>query len=145
MTKLGRRDFVNYLLGLGGISALTAAVYPIGRFLVPPPIREAEPNSLKVGTLDDFPVNSSKIVRFGRQPVILIRDGDENMRALTATCTHLDCIVQFSSERQQIVCACHNGIYDLTGKNVSGPPPKPLTEFSVKIIDKEIIISQNRA
>ncbi|MCF7801754.1 MAG: Rieske 2Fe-2S domain-containing protein [Candidatus Marinimicrobia bacterium] len=145
MTKIGRRDFVNYLLGFGGISAIAAIFYPIGRYLVPPPIREAEPTTLKVGSIDEFPANSSKIVRFGRKPVILIRDSGENIHALTATCTHLDCIVQFSEDRQQIICACHNGVYDLTGKNVSGPPPKPLTEFAVKVIDKEIVISQMKA
>ncbi len=140
--KVGRRKFVNYLLGFGGLGALASIFYPIGRYLIPPPLREATPTSLKVGSIDDFAVNTYKIVRFGRKPVIILRDGDDKVHALSATCTHLQCIVQFSKERQQIICACHNGVYDLAGKNISGPPPRPLEEFIVKIIDKEIVISE---
>ena len=49
-----------------------------------------------------------------------------NYRALSATCTHLGCIVQYRSDLQEIWCACHNGLYDLNGRNISGPPPRPL-------------------
>ncbi len=41
-----------------------------------------------------------------------------------------------------IWCACHNGRYDLTGKNVSGPPPRPLEEFHVNVRGDEIIVSR---
>jgi Rieske Fe-S protein len=43
---------------------------------------------------------------------------------------------------QQIWCACHNGLYDINGQNISGPPPRPLDEFVVKIINNEITVSK---
>ena len=73
--------------------------------------------------------------------MILIQTEKGNFKAFYATCTHLDCIVQYKPDTNQILCACHNGIYDLKGRNVSGPPPKPLDELIVKIIKDEIIIS----
>jgi len=60
---------------------------------------------------------------------------------MEATCTHLDCLVQFKNDTQQIFCACHNGIYDLHGRNVSGPPPKPLKEYVVSVMSDEIRIT----
>jgi Rieske Fe-S protein len=42
----------------------------------------------------------------------------------------------------QIWCACHNGRYDLTGKNVAGPPPRPLEAFDVSVRNDEIMISR---
>ena len=121
--------------------AFSAIIYPIISYLIPPKIAEVKINSLKVGPATEFKNNSSKIVKFGRTPVILIRNKEGEFKALEATCTHLDCLVQFREDTQQIFCACHNGIYDLHGRNISGPPPKPLKEYVVNIIDDEIRIT----
>ena len=137
-----RRKFINTLLGIGSIGSLGAIFYPLFAYLIPPKIVEAKVKSAKIGTVSDFPPSSSKIVRFGRKPVIIVRTDQGEFSALEATCTHLDCIVQFKKETNQILCACHNGIYDIKGKNLSGPPPKPLGEFEVTIIDDEIVITQ---
>jgi len=139
-----RRNFLNSLLGIGSFGALSAIIYPIISFLIPPKISEVKVNSLKVGPVAEFKNNSSKIVKFGRTPVILIRSKEGDFKALEATCTHLDCLVQFREETQQILCACHNGIYDLHGRNISGPPPKPLRKYVVDITNDEIrITSEN--
>jgi len=142
--KYGRREFINSMLGLGGVGGLASVLYPVFQFLIPPKVTEAHVSSLKVGTIDEFPINSSKIVRFGRVPVILIRQDQDTFKALEATCTHLDCIVQYNQARKQIICACHNGVYDLNGKNISGPPPKPLSTYTVSIIDDQVMITEEK-
>jgi Rieske Fe-S protein len=48
-------------------------------------------------------------------------------------CTHLECTVQFKSDTSQIWCACHNGLYDLSGNVISGPPPRALERFTVNL------------
>ena len=136
-----RRNFINSLLGIGSLGAFTSIIYPIVSFLIPPKIADVKINSLKVGPVAEFKNNSSKIVKFGRTPVILIRTKDGKFKAMEATCTHLDCLVQFKEDTQQIFCACHNGIYDLQGRNVSGPPPKPLKQYDVNITNDEIRIT----
>ncbi len=52
-----------------------------------------------------------------------------------------NCIVQYKQDTKQIWCACHNGVYDLNGRNISGPPPKPLENYDVKVVKDEIIIT----
>ena len=138
---INRRKFIDVLLGLGGLGGLIAIVYPAFSFLKPPKSAEGTVNSVKAGIASEFPANSSKIVKFGRKPVILVKLENNEFRAFSATCTHLDCIVQYRIDTKQIFCACHNGIYDLKGRNVSGPPPRPLEEFSVKVVQDEIIIT----
>ena len=65
------------------------------------------------------------------------------LHAFTAICTHLACTVQYREEKQDIWCACHNGIYDLNGKNVSGPPPRPLDPYKVQVAaDGKILVSK---
>ncbi len=137
-----RRKFINTLLGIGSLGSLGAIFYPVLSYLVPPKIAEAKVKSLKIGTVENFSPDSSKIVKFGRKPAIIVRTEDGEFRALEATCTNLDCIVQYKKDTKQIFCACHNGIYDLHGRNISGPPPRPLGEFQVNIINDEIVITQ---
>ena len=139
---LDRRKFLNTLLGLGGIGGILSVFYPIFSFLIPPKTTEPKVNSVKAGMNAEFPLNSSKIIKFGRTPVILIKTEDNQYKALSASCTHLDCIVQYKNDTKQIWCACHNGIYDLNGRNISGPPPRPLEEYDVKIIKDEIVITK---
>ncbi len=141
-SSTNRRKFLNILLGSGILGWLGSVIYPVFSFLIPPKNPEAKVNSIKAGIFYDFPVNSSKILKFGRKPVILIRSVSGEFSAFAATCTHLDCIVQYRTDNKQIWCACHNGIYDLKGRNVSGPPPKPLEEFSVNFVNDEIVVSK---
>ncbi len=126
------------LLGtsLGGLVAAT--LYPVARFLSPPEVPEATTNEVDAGPADDpaFADKGFKIVRFGGEPVIVVRVADDDYRAYSATCTHLDCIVQYRKDRQLIWCYCHNGAYDLNGRNVAGPPPRPLTPFVVHLVDR---------
>jgi len=137
-----RRKFINILLGGGLLGWLGSVIYPIISFLNPPKVAEANVASIKAGLEEEFPINSSKILKFGRKPVILIRTNTGNFLAFEATCTHLDCIVQYRTDTKQIWCACHNGVYDLRGRNISGPPPRPLDEFTVNIVSSEIIVSR---
>lgn len=137
-----RRKFLNLIIGGSLLGWLSSVFYPIYSYLKPPKIPEANVSSVKAGVASEFPGNSGKIVKFGRKPVILVKTDAGEFHALTATCTHLDCIVQYKADTRQIWCACHNGIYDLQGRNISGPPPKPLEEFKVDILNDEIIITK---
>lgn len=138
--NITRRRFLDIGVAGGALGSLAAAFYPALRYLMPPEQVEAEPDTLKLGPAKDYAPGSSKLFKFGRKPAILVRDMKGGFHALTATCTHLDCLVQYSREQDGIWCACHNGRYDLSGKNVSGPPPKPLERFEVKVMGDEVVV-----
>jgi Rieske Fe-S protein len=136
-----RRRFLNYLLGTSLVATLGAILYPIFRFMVPPEIVEAQSNSVVAGKVNDIPANSGKIFKFGSKPGIVIKTATGDIKAFSASCTHLDCIVQYDPNQKAITCACHNGKYDLTGKNISGPPPRPLEEFTVNVKGDDITVT----
>ena len=137
-----RRGFLRYLLGGGLVAWLAAVLYPIMAYLKPPQQAEVEVTSVKAGKVSAIEKESGVIVRFGNKPVILIRNAAGEFRAFSATCTHLDCTVQFRKDMGLIWCACHNGRYDLNGRNVAGPPPRPLDEYRVIIQGEDISISK---
>ena len=139
-----RRRVIEYFVGGGLLASLASFLYPVMRYLVPPPVVDLggdEVIAAKVGALKP---NSGQIFRFGNHPGLLILAADGTYRALSATCTHLGCTVQYRSDLREIWCACHNGTYDLNGRNVSGPPPRPLTVFEVHERGDEIVVSRKR-
>ncbi|GAB4363698.1 MAG: Rieske (2Fe-2S) protein [Calditrichia bacterium] len=140
--KKSRRSFINYLLSTSLGAFLTSVLYPIFQYLKPPKIPEAQPANVLAGTLYELKPESAKIIRFGRKPVIVIRTGQGKVLAFSAVCTHLSCIVQYRKDLKHIWCACHNGHYDLTGRNIAGPPPRPLPVFRVDIQAEKIYVSK---
>jgi Rieske Fe-S protein len=139
----GKRDFLKYILGGSLIAWLAAVLYPLVEYLKPPIQPEVEVSTVKFGKVSDFEPGSGHITRFGNKPVIVIRTPSGEFKAFSATCTHLDCTVQYRNDLGIIWCACHNGKYDLTGRNIGGPPPRPLTAYKVTIQEDEVIISKN--
>jgi Rieske Fe-S protein len=141
--KKTRRSFINILFGGSLFAFIGSVVYPIFRFLNPPKdVGEATPNSIFAGTVYELEPNSGKIIKFGRKPVILIRTPSGDLKAFSAICTHLECIVQYRKDFEHIWCACHNGHYNLNGINIAGPPPRPLASFEVNIKEDKIFISK---
>lgn len=134
--ELWSRRAVNWILGIS-VTGLTGSIlYPVVRFMSPPEVPESTTNEVEAGPANDPDLldRGFKIVRFGAEPVILIRLAEGNYRAFAATCTHLDCIVEYQRDKNRIWCNCHNGEFDLTGRNVAGPPPRPLAEFQVNLV-----------
>ncbi len=137
-----RRSFLKYLLSTSVVGFLASVLYPIVSYLNPPKQNEVEVSSVLAGKVSDFEKDSGKIVRFGNKPVLVIRTEKDEFKALSAVCTHLDCTVQYKKEMGLIWCACHNGKYDLNGKNVSGPPPRPLDLYQVNKQGDNIFVSK---
>jgi Rieske Fe-S protein len=44
------------------------------------------------------------------------------------------------SGQEEFFCPCHNGVFDKDGNVVSGPPPRPLDRFEVKVEDDQLFI-----
>ena len=119
------------------------AVYVFSRYLVPPLKRVAEVSSIIAARVNDIPLNSAKIVKFGAKPLIVVHTVSGEYKAFSATCTLLGCIIEYRGDKGGYFhCNCHGGEYDLAGKNISGPPPRPLSPYSVAIQEDNIIITR---
>jgi Rieske Fe-S protein len=138
-----RRNFLNWFLGTTAGAFAISVLYPISRYLIPPKVEESSARTVTLSIKpQEVKPNSGQIFRFGSQPAILVDTPAGELKAFSATCTHLGCIVQYRSDLSQIWCACHNGHFDLNGKNVEGPPPKPLEEYVVNVRSDQIVVSK---
>ena len=141
-----RRTFLDALLAVGFVSTAAAIAYPVSMFLVPPASGEAATTTAVAAKAAALKPNTGLIFPFGSKPAIVVRTADGELRAFSAVCTHLDCTVQYKADTSQLWCACHNGMYDLSGNVVSGPPPRGLERFVVNVRgepgEEEIVVSR---
>ncbi len=144
---LSRHVLLRLAVGGAGAVYLAAMGYPVYRYLASPVEKADAEAAVTAVTLKDaqrLPTASALIFKFGWQPAMLIHHPDGTWSAFSAVCTHLGCTVQYQPELHRIHCACHGGVYnDRTGANVSGPPPRPLRKYDVKLVaDGGIVVSK---
>lgn len=141
--KTSRRRFLDWILGTSVGGLIAAVLYPVGRYLVPPEAGESAASTVTLSIRpDEIAPNTAQVFKFGSQPGLLVRTAGGELRAFTAQCSHLGCIVQYREDLGHIWCACHNGHFDLNGRAISGPPPGPLETYTVNVRDDQIVVSK---
>ena len=149
-TKIGRRRFlVRLSIALGSIGAALVAI-PSVAFLLG--LRKTPQIWRTVGKLDDFQIGSTVNVSFqdptplpwagvtAQTAAWLRRVSDRQFIAFSMICTHLGCPVRWLSEANLFMCPCHGGVFYANGQVASGPPPKPLNQYPVRIYNDEVQI-----
>lgn len=136
----GRRRFLRFLVGFSAASTIGMIVAPVIGFLIPPRTQGSGGGRVVAGTLQDIPANTGKVVAMGSAPVIVVNT-ETGVKAFSAVCTHLGCIVDYDTTTRHVVCPCHDGHFNpSSGAVLSGPPPAPLSPVAVSIENDEIIL-----
>ncbi len=144
--ETGRRDFIK--------KAIAAVLAFLGLGFLLPAIEVFSPAHDRKKELVFFPlIAEDDVPRLGikKAELVFMAGGKERKSRVfivsspsgpivfSATCSHLGCLVNYQREKGEFVCPCHGGRYDLSGKNIAGPPPAPLTRFPVKMQDGMIL------
>ena len=123
-----RRRLLQLLLGGSTLAVSGLIGVPVARYLRPlEPDESAAMASFRDGDVGLW--EARQMVVSGR-PVLVVNTG-AGYRAFSAVCTHLGCIVKWSKGRRQFFCPCHGGRFDLKGRVVGGPAPRPLPALEV--------------
>lgn len=147
-----RRSFlVKLSLGLAALPAAIIAI-PVVSALLGPLLQQNKQKWRKVGSMADFPVGSTNLVKFinadplpwagttAKSAAWLRRDSEKEFTAFAANCTHLGCPVRWEHKADLFMCPCHGGVYYKDGTVAAGPPPKPLVQYQVRINKNDIEI-----
>ncbi|MBW2387730.1 MAG: Rieske (2Fe-2S) protein [Deltaproteobacteria bacterium] len=111
---------------------LGSVLYPIISYLKPLPQQgPTGPVGLTRVQVEKVEREKFAIVPVGTRRVLVLEDGDGELHALDARCTHEGCTVRYVPGEALISCACHNARFDLTGRVLAGPPPRPLAKHRV--------------
>ncbi|MBK9259368.1 MAG: Rieske 2Fe-2S domain-containing protein [Polyangiaceae bacterium] len=103
--------------------------------------RRPSPPRKRIAAVTDVPVGQSLMFDYpsDHDPCLLVRLAENKLVAFSQKCTHLACAVVPRFDEGVFLCACHKGYFDLaTGRNISGPPPRPLPQIELDIVDGEV-------
>lgn len=143
--QIKRRQFLSRLcLGLGGATVVSLGI-PMGGFVLSPLLHRVKPAWRGVGAVDSFKVGETVEVTFedssplpwsgvsARTAAWLRRESEDRFTAFAVNCTHLGCPVRWIAQAGLFMCPCHGGVYYSNGEVAGGPPPRPLTQYPVRL------------
>lgn len=137
--EVTRREFCNFLfltssalfLGAAGFAGKSVWDAQTEKQFAPLKIEGAK--ELQAGAALNFRYPNEK------ESAILIRARDGKFYAYGQKCTHLSCPVYYSKPHDRLECPCHDGGFDVhDGRNLYGPPPRPLDKIELEIHNGEV-------
>ncbi|MFQ5651501.1 MAG: ubiquinol-cytochrome c reductase iron-sulfur subunit [bacterium] len=134
---VSRRGFFRRVLMSVGLVASygTGAVYAI-QFLLPKK-KAPKYRKLLVASLEELSAGGSKVFKdLQGRDMILVNTG-AGFKAISTLCTHLGCRAYWEPENNRFFCPCHEGVFDVNGTVVSGPPPRPLERYEVEVDEND--------
>ena len=147
---LSRRRFLSRVsLAMSGLIGAVLSV-PIVAYLLSPLINRAPSTWVTIGSVDQFGVGQTVLVTYddpsplpwagqtARTSVWLRRTGEARFTAFAVNCTHLACPVNWLQEAGLFLCPCHGGVFYADGTVAGGPPPRPLTQYDVRIVGDDV-------
>ena len=151
--ELGRRDFIKATVAtIGGLIGALIGI-PSVVYLLSPSLQAQDATDLiDLGPLENYPVGIPTRFDFTLTKVngwertatnyglYVVRKSDSEVRVFSDICTHLGCRVTWHPDQEHYISPCHDGHFDILGKNISGPPPRPLDEFVTKIEGGELFV-----
>lgn len=151
--ELSRRNFMQLAIwGVGGLIGVGFGV-PAIVYVVGPALKAQQTQSwMRLGptskvelgtpTLFTITVNTQTgwIVNEEEISVYVLTNDARTYIAMSNICTHLGCRIRWIAEQNHFFCPCHNGIFDASGNVISGPPPRPLNRFDVKVENDQLFV-----
>ena len=151
-SDIGRRGFfLTGIFGLWGIIGASLSVLSL-RYLFFPPKAQKEDPWVKATTLSELTVNSPEEVVFRRNRVDgwkissekvsawIVKQSDDRAVAFVPQCTHLGCAYHWDESKSSFVCPCHSSVFSIDGKVLSGPAPRQLDRYAVRVERGDLMV-----
>ncbi len=151
--QIGRRQFMSFvtwaigaLIGLGlGIPGVAYIVGPaLQRQVEEEWIRLGSAAKVDLGTPTLFKAKIERrtgwIISEEELSFYILTENGRDFTAMSNICTHLGCRVRWIEDQGQFLCPCHNATFGKDGSVISGPPPRPLDLYQVKVEDDQLYV-----
>jgi len=151
--NLSRRNFFQAAIwGIGGLIGIGYGV-PAVAYVVGPSLKSQQtqtwmrlgPTSkVELGTPTLFTLTiqtqTGWIASTKELSVYVLSTDGRTYIAMSNICTHLGCHIRWIAEQNNFFCPCHNGVFDISGSVLAGPPPRPLDRYDVKVENDQMFV-----
>ena len=151
--QVSRRDFIKVTATIVGSFIGALIGIPSVAYLLSPALKPVKNDAvIALGPLEKYPIGVPTRFEFTQTKangwertamnygLYVVRKNESEVRVFSDICTHLACRVSWHPDFQHYISPCHNGHFDIMGKNISGPPPRPLDEFVTKIEEGNLFV-----
>lgn len=132
------------LAGAMGLPAIVYLLVPGRRGTVSAWLDAANLADLPVGVPEEVTLRRTRMdgwkIASEKSTAWLVRLADKEVIALAPQCTHLGCAYHYDEKKREFVCPCHTSNFSLDGKVLSGPAPRPLDRYAVRLEDGRVLI-----
>jgi len=152
ITQTKRRRLLSYVIGAIIAVLIVAVGIPLVGYFLSPAWKKSTPTLTPVASTTDIPVGVPTFVTYEER----VRDGwyvstlsegtwvvnkdNQEIIAFDPHCTHLRCPYYWDDGCNCFHCPCHEGLFDISGRVIGGPPPRPLDRLEVSIEDGTILV-----
>lgn len=139
-----RQFFSRIMAGIGSLIGVSLGI-PLAGFGVLPALKEEETEWARLGPVEMFVTGQPKLVPLAykatkpwpdepvRQAVYVLKKGENDFVVYHIHCTHVGCPVHWNDKAQRFFSPCHGGVFDIDGRVLTGPPPRPLDRYEAKV------------
>ncbi len=151
--NLDRRSFVKIVTSiLGSLMAAIVGLPMIQYFISPALNISTSDDWISLGPLENYPLDVPTSFKFTisrvngwekssqSYGVFVFRQTGKDIVVFSDICTHLSCRVAWDAENEEYLCPCHAAFFDKYGEVISGPPPRPLDRYEIKLEEDKLFI-----
>ena len=118
---------------------------PLVGYVISPAFRRQARDWAEAGNLDELiagvpreltyvvTVQDGWLKTTAMKSVWAVRRTEGDVTVFAPLCTHLGCGYRWDSDDLTFKCPCHNSIFNIDGKVLAGPAPRPLDRLPVKV------------
>jgi len=147
-----RRFHLGVIYGLMTV-IVTAIAGPAAAYLLFPPKAKKQGDWVDAGDVSQLQPAMPEEVVFRRLRVdgwkvtsekstawVVKSAGDQAITAFAPQCTHLGCAYHWDENNKNFLCPCHTSTFDITGKVLAGPAPRPLDRYEAKVENGKLML-----
>jgi len=151
---VSRRTFyIGAIYGLWAVISAALGLPALVYLLLPPKLRKND-EWIEIGDVTKLTPNAPVEMAFRRNRVDgwkvisekssawVVKEADNSVVAFGPQCTHLGCPYHWDERKTDFLCPCHNSVFSIDGKVLSGPAPRPLDRYQTKVEGNKLLLGR---
>ena len=148
-----RRRFFEWVIkASAGFIGVSLAV-PLVGYLISPAFKRRALTWVDVGASDELATGVPTQLEYvatlqdgyhetkTQKAVWAVKQANGDVTVFSPMCTHLGCGYHWDGGSQQFKCPCHGSVFDVSGRVVGGPAPRPLDALPSKVDKGRLLVT----